>query len=97
MFINLKKESKMRKLDWKHHPNDLGGKQAKLFFENGYGVSIVFGILFYSNGIDTYEVAVLKGDKDNWKITYNTPITDDVLGYLTMDEVQEVIDRVEKL
>ena len=38
------------------------GQHAKVMFENGYGVSVVFGILFYSNGIDTYEVAVIKGE-----------------------------------
>lgn len=37
------------------------GQHAKIMFENGYGVSVVFGDKFYSNGIDTYEVAVIKG------------------------------------
>lgn len=42
----------------------LGGydkaRQAIMEFENGYGVSVLFGEAFYSNGIDTYEVAILK-------------------------------------
>lgn len=37
------------------------GQHAKIMFENGYGVSVVFGDVFYSNGIDTYEVAIIKG------------------------------------
>lgn len=36
------------------------GQQAILEFDNGYGVSVLFGDKFYSNGIDTYELAVLK-------------------------------------
>lgn len=36
-----------------------GSKHAVMKFANGYGVSVVFGDKFYSNGIDTYEVAVL--------------------------------------
>ena len=43
-------------------------KQAKMNFENGYGISVIFGSMFYSNGIDTYEVGILKDtrvrDKD---------------------------------
>ena len=35
-------------------------KQAKMDFENGYGISVLFGSMFYSNGIDTYEVGILK-------------------------------------
>lgn len=35
-------------------------KQAKMNFENGYGISVIFGSMFYSNGIDTYEVGILK-------------------------------------
>ena len=35
-------------------------KQAKMNFENGFGVSVLFGNCFYSNGRNTYEVAVLK-------------------------------------
>lgn len=38
------------------------GQHAKIMFENGYGVSVVFGDKFYSNGIDTYEVAIIKGE-----------------------------------
>ena len=66
---------------------------AKLSFDNGYGVSVIFGDPFYSNGIDSYELAVLK-DGD---VCYNTPITDDVLGYLSKDEVTEVMKNIQGL
>ena len=32
--------------------------QGVVEFENGYGVSVLLGQLFHSNGEDTYEVAV---------------------------------------
>ena len=68
-------------------------KRAIETFENGYGISVLFGEMFYSNGIDTYELAVLyKG-----KITYNTDITDDVMGGLSKDEVTDVMRRVQEL
>ena len=47
-------------------------KQAKMDFENGYGISVLFGSMFYSNGIDTYEVGILK----DGILCYATPITD---------------------
>lgn len=64
---------------------------AVMNFENGYGVSVVCGEDYYSNGVDTYEVAILK-DGD---ICYDTPITDDVLANLTESEVTEIIERVQ--
>lgn len=70
-----------------------GAKQAIMEFENGFGVSVIFGSCFYSNGIDTYEVAVLK----NGSLCYDTIITSDVLGGLTESEVSEVIQKVQNL
>ena len=74
------------------HP--LGGILAHLFFDNGRGVSVICGSWFYSNGVDTYEVAVLDKEGD---IDYSTPITNDVLPYLTKDEVTEVMKQIQEL
>jgi hypothetical protein len=41
-----------------------------------------------------FEVAVLDKDGD---LTYNTPVTNDVVGYLTPDEVTEIMEEVQKL
>jgi hypothetical protein len=67
--------------------------QAVLNFDNGYGVSVLFGDRFYSNGIDNYELAILY----NGDITYSTGITDDVIGYINEDEVNNVMLKVQKL
>ena len=84
-------------LDWKPHPVSAGNKIARFFFPNGYGASIIFGATFYSNGIDTYELGVIKGDENNWSLTYDTPITDDVLGYLTEAEVLKTLNEIGRL
>lgn len=68
-------------------------KHATEIFNNDYGVSVVFGKCFYSNGIDTYEVAVLYKDK----ISYNSGITDNVLGYLSEDKVSEIMIKVQSI
>lgn len=33
--------------------------QARMDFPNGYGISVLCGPQFYSNGLDTYEVGVM--------------------------------------
>lgn len=68
-------------------------KHAVMDFENGYGVSVIIGGCFYSNGVDTYEVAVMKGDS----ICYDTDITDDVLGRISAGEVTEIMRKVQEL
>ena len=68
-------------------------KQALIEFENGYGVSVLLGRCFHSNGVDTYELGVLyDGD-----LTFNTDITDDVLGHITEEEVTEIMIRVQDI
>jgi len=68
-------------------------KRASIEFENGFGVSVLFGYSFYSNGIDTYELAVLfDGD-----ICYSTEITDDVLGWITENQITEVMEKLQNL
>lgn len=80
--------------DLEFKPHSLGsGRHAVLEFDNNYGVSVLLGELFYSNGIDTYELGILK----NGYLCYDTSITDDVLGYLTKDEVTKIMERIQKL
>ena len=67
-------------------------KHAVMEFENGYGVSVVFGDQFCSNGIDTYEVAIIK---DN-HVCFDTPLTDNVLAYKNEDEVTEIMRKVQE-
>lgn len=70
-----------------------GLKQAVMHFANNYGVSVLLGNEFYSNGVDTYEVAILYKNE----ITYNTEITNDVLGYVTKEEVSEIMKKIQLL
>lgn len=78
------------------HLNFANGVQGLMFFNNGYGVSVINGKGAYV--LDgQYELAVLIGDKDYWKLTYNTPITDNVIGYLSELEVTEIMIKVQQL
>ena len=79
-------------------------RQAIYFFENGYGISIINikshnGVfLSYTNTKTEYEIAVLqKRENGSSSITYETPITDNVIGYLKIEEVYKIMEEVEKL
>jgi len=67
-------------------------------FNNGYGASVIK--LFGSYGFedDLFELAVIKFTKDNeWELCYSTPITNDVIGYLSNDDVIEYLHKIQRL
>jgi hypothetical protein len=89
---------KFSDLDFQPHPNYHNtGVQGKHFFDNGYGVSVVRFPGSYGSEEGLYELAVLKGVADDWNICYDTPITEDVLGHLSEDEVEVLLYEVENL
>ena len=79
----------------KNYPDT--GVQAKHFFDNGYGVSVVSfpGSYGFRDGL--YEVAVIKGKEDDWELCYDTPVTSDVLGHLSEQDVEDVVLKVQSL
>ena len=86
---------------FKEHPTGFGF-QSVMEFENGYGVSVVCGQFFYcsprenlyaASMYEAYEVAILK----DGSLTYDTPITDDVIGYASPEEVTSIMERVQNL
>lgn len=70
------------------------GVRSHTKFENGYGISVVRHSYSYGGSSGLYEIAVLGKDGD---ITYNTPITNDVIGYLTPKEVTEIMIKIQEL
>ena len=80
-------------INFETHP--LGnGIQGVITFDNGYGASIVQTDYSYGGRLGLYELAVL--DKDG-HITYNTPITEDVIGYLNHEKVTEKLIEIQDL
>ena len=84
-------------LQFQPHPVDADGVQAKHFFDNGYGISVVRFKYSYGYEQDLYESAVLKGTEENWNICYDTWITSDVLGHQTVEEVEELLQQIKNL
>lgn len=90
-------------LDYKGFENDLVMKNTNVLdnglsyvfvFDNGYGASVIKHKYSYGNENDLFELAIL--DK-NGEITYDTYITNDVLGWLTNEEVIECFKQIQSL
>jgi hypothetical protein len=81
-------------LQFESIPEYKHGFQAVVYFENGYGASVVQHDFSYGGRDGLYEMAVLnmKGE-----VLYETPIADDVLGYLTEDNVTETLQQIQEL
>ena len=76
----------------KHSQKD--GVISRITFDNGYGASVVKHEFSYGGKDGLYELAVL--DKDG-KLTYDTPITNDVIGYLREQDVTDVMEKIQQL
>ena len=79
-----------------HRINELG-EHTVYRFANGYGASVEGGI--FTHGL---ELAIIEfNDDENMEITYKTPITDDfigdVIGFLTLDELDEILGKIKEL
>ncbi len=73
---------------------DLNGYQLLYKFDNGYGASVVKHDFSYGGKDDKYEIAVLDQDGE---LCYDTPITSDVIGYLTMSEANKILINISHL
>ena len=70
------------------------GKQAKMQFDNGFGISVVSHSWSYGGPNGMYEIAVLDSDGC---ITYDTPITNDVIGWLSKSDVNRIMKEIQQL
>jgi hypothetical protein len=80
--------------DLKFKDHSMGGVYSTMMFDNGYGVSVVKTPHSYGGSRGMYELAVLGPDGD---LTYDTPVTNDVLGYLSENEVTNAMIEVQKI
>jgi hypothetical protein len=83
----------------REHPARMGGVQKVYRFPNGLGASVIQfrGSYGYEDGL--WEIGVIKfrEDTESWDLTYDTPITDDVIGRLSWDEVEETLKQIKEL
>ena len=71
-----------------------GGEQVRVRFPNGYGASAVRHEFSYGGRDGKWELAVL--DRQG-HLTYDTPITSNVIGWLDDDEVIDLLRKISEL
>ena len=82
--------------DIEFKPNPMGedfGITSRTQFDNGYEASVVKSDYTYGGKNGLYELAVFK----DGEICYDTPITDDVIGYLRPEDVTDVMAKIQQL
>ena len=78
--------------------NDLyGGTQHLFIFPNGQGASVIKHSFSYGHAHGNWELAVIKGNAEDFFLDYSTPITEEVLGNLTVPEVDTLLTRIKSL
>ena len=74
------------------------GVQHRYKFDNNYGASEIKHDYSYGGKNGLWELAVLDLSIDNsGEITYHTPITQDVIGYLAWKKVEEILQEIKEL
>ena len=66
--------------------------QRTFHFTNGYGATVIDD--GYGSEVGLFELAVL--DRDG-NLDHSTPITDDVIGWLDEDGVQNTLEKIKAL
>ena len=80
-------------LEFKEHSHHLEGKQARMDFENGFGVSVIITPFSYGGDRGLYELAVFK----DGKIHYDNKVANgDVVGYLREEDVTDAMKVIQK-
>lgn len=80
-------------LEFKTHKTIGYSTQARLDFNNGYGISVITGYRAYTDIDAPYEIAVMK----NKKLCYTTVITDNVLAKQSEEDVTEIMSQIQGL
>lgn len=71
----------------------VGGQRAIVNFDNDYQASVITGGWAYATEDAPYEIAVMC----NYDLCYDTPITNDVLGYLTEEAANDILQQIANL
>lgn len=96
-FDNIYKFEKKYK-EYQVEPYTIGFRDVgwKYVFSNGYGASVIDD--GYCDFNRPFEVAVLiKENNREYTLCYDTPITDDVLGFLTDENVCNILEAIKSL
>jgi len=77
------------------HQSSLHGGIHKLYrFDNNYGASVIKHAASYGFAEGLWELAVITWQGNSYALDYDTPITNDVVGDLSLEEVEEILMQI---
>jgi len=79
------------------HPIDENGIHKLYKFDNDFGASVVRCLFSYGGDKGLYELAVIRWEDGKWNMVSDTEITDDVIGWLSEEEVEDLLKRIMEL
>lgn len=96
-FSPLHEITKFKEYQVKNDKRLSDDEQLLFRFENGYGASVIYTVGSYGFSAGLMELAVIYWDNFDWHLTYSTKITDDVIGFLNIEQVEELLGKIKKL
>lgn len=72
----------------------IGNNQIVFRFPNDYGASVIRGPYSYGGADGLFELAVLKWDGNKSELCYTTPITNDVIGHATSEDIDNLLTQI---
>ena len=87
-------------LRFRPHEAHGAGVYAIARYANGYGASVICTPSSYGGPAGLHELAVLRfsgPDDESYELDYSTPITADVLGWLTLTAVEGLLRQIAAL
>lgn len=85
------------KFKTRHEADGSITEYARLYFENGYGVSVIKGRGTYGGQFGLYEAAVIRRKGSGFVLVYTTSVTYDVIGWSDADEVTDIMEKIQNL
>ena len=82
------------------HPAGIGGEQIVVRFHNEYGASVIQSPFSYGGERGLWELGIIKfhgPNIDDYKLTHDTHITDDVIGDMSVEDLREVLLQIAAL
>jgi hypothetical protein len=85
--------------DLEFQKNGMESVSATLMFDNDYGISVRMGPFTKGGLLGKFEIAIVKipPGQTFTVICYDTPIAQDVIGHLTIEEVTDYMAKIQEL
>ena len=89
-------EKFMEKLVTTRNPHLFEGIQYLFRFDNNFGASVVKSRYTYGGDKDLWEMALIYYTHSDYFLMYINDFEEDVIGYLTDEEVNKLLEKIEK-